>query len=561
MGYDMLKWVLTQRQRCDLELLLNGGFDPVFNFISQADYENILTHCRLVNNHLFPIPVNLDVSEAFAKQVSIGDKIGLHDSDNMLLAYMTITDKWKPNKYTEIEKVYGTKDISHPGVNYILNMAGEWYLGGKLEAVKLPQHYDFLELRHTPKTLKQTFAKLGWSKIVGFQTRNPLHRAHLELTLRAANHIDGNVLLHPVVGITKPGDIDYFTRVRCYSKLLEYYPDKNAMLSLLPLAMRLAGPRSALWHALIRKNYGCTHFIIGRDHAGPGKDKNNQPFYPPYAAQEFVKSYEKEIGIHILTFSEMVYVKERNKYCQVNEIKQNETQLNISGTELRNLLLTNKPIPSWFSFPEVIQELKRAYPPKSKRGFTIFFTGLSGSGKSTLARLLMIKLMSFGRTNISFLDGDIIRYNLNFDLGFTKEDRNLNISRMGFIAGEITKVGGVALCSAIAPYAEARNQNRTLISQYGSYIEIYVKASVEECTKRDTKGLYQKALKGEITNLTGVNDPYEAPTNPELVINTDKQSPEQSLNIIIEYLKDEGFIDGMEMNGQAHSEIAETHAE
>ena len=536
------KWIITPRQRCDLEMLLVDGFKPLTGFLSQADYENVLFHNRLSTGELWPIPITLDVSEEFATNITVGDKIALCDTDNSLLARMQITDKWQPNKSLEAQTVFGTEDIKHPGVNYLLHQAGSWYLGGPVQLVQLPNHYDFAELRHTPHSLKQYFLQRDVQHIVGFQTRNPMHRAHMELTLKAAAEINSHILIHPVVGLTKPSDIDYFTRVRCYQKILHYYPRNKATLSLLPLAMRMAGPKEALWHALIRKNYGCTHFIVGRDHAGPGKDAQGKPFYNPYAAQDMVKQFQNEIGIHILPFQEMVYVKEQMHYRPFNELKPQESALTISGTELRHSLLTERDIPEWFSFPEIIQELRQSYPPKHAQGFTIFFTGLSGAGKTTLAQALMSKLMCEGKKNITLLDGDVLRRVLANELGFTKADRDINIRRIGFVAAEVTKAGGIALCAAIAPYANARNENRQLISQYGEYIEVYVATSLATCIERDTKGMYAKAKSGALKNLTGVDDPYEPPLNAEICIDADTLSVEESINKIIAYLQNTGHI-------------------
>ncbi len=538
----MSKWNLTPRQRCDLEMLLIGGFNPLNGFLSQTDYQSVIFHMRLTTGQCWPMPINLDVNDEFANSICVGQKIGLYDFDNTLLATMTVTDKWQPDKLVEAEHVFGTQDIKHPGVNYLLNNAGNWYLGGPIELVQMPRHYDFAELRQTPSALKQYFAESGFKKIIGFQTRNPMHRAHMELTFRAAKKIGGRLLIHPVVGLTKPGDIDYFTRVRCYLKILNYYPKNRAFLSLLPLAMRMGGPREAVWHALIRKNYGCTHFIVGRDHAGPGNDSHNKPFYDPYAAQELMRKYQDEIGIELASFQEMVYVKERKAYCSTDEIRPDETAVSISGTQLRDMLLYEKPIPEWFSFPEIIQELRSAYPSKQKQGFTLFFTGLSGAGKTTLANALLARLMSYGKRNITLLDGDVVRRILANELGFSREDRDLNIRRIGFVAAEVTKAGGIALCAAIAPYTSVRLDNRHLISQYGGYIEIYLSTTLQACEKRDKKGLYAKARQGEIKHFTGIDDPYEEPAQPEINLDTTKFTIEESVTHIINYLQQEGYL-------------------
>ena len=537
---ESIKWILNSRQRCDLEMLLTGSFSPLTEFLSQADYESVLSHNRLpmASSGLCPLPL----MSAMNSWQNNAEMIALCDIDNSQLASMKITDKWKPNKVSEAKAVFGTEDSKHPGVDYLLNKSGNWYLGGSVHLVQLPNYYDFVTLRHTPASLRQFFAEMGYQNIVGFQTRNPIHRAHMELTLRAAEEINGHILIHPVVGMTKHGDIDYFTRVRCYQKIMHYYPPQKATLSLLPLAMRMGGPKEALWHALIRKNYGCTHFIVGRDHAGPGNDSSGKPFYDPYAAQEIIKQYQDEIGIKMLPFQEMVYVKERKQYCLTTELKPQETALQISGTELRNALLTERDIPEWFSFPEIINELRKSSPPKHKQGFSLFFTGLSGAGKTTLARALMSKLMAEGIRNITLLDGDVTRRILTGELGFSKADRDLNIHRIGFVAAEVTKTGGIALCAAIAPYADARIENRQLISQYGGYIEVYTSTSLSVCEERDTKGLYAKARNGELKGLTGVDDPYEPPQDAEIIIDTSKMSIEESVNKIIHFLQDGGYI-------------------
>lgn len=536
------KWILNPRQRCDLELLLVGGFEPLKGFLSQTDYENVVTHMRLANGTVWPMPITLDVNEGFAETIQCGEEIGLCDVDNTVLAKMLVTDKWAPDRTLEAQKVFGSDDKTHPGVNYLLNHSGSVYLGGPITLIKMPSHFDFPELRYSPESLKKLLSDMGWKNIIGFQTRNPMHRAHMELTLRAAEQIDGNVLIHPIVGLTKPGDIDYYTRVRCYQKVLHHYPTGKALLSLLPLAMRMGGPREALWHALIRKNYGCTHFIVGRDHAGPGNDSHGKPFYDPYAAQDMVKAFQTEIGIEMVPFSEMVYVKERNIYCTHEEIKANETALTVSGTQLRKILASEEPIPSWFSFPDVIQELRNSYVPKYKQGLTLFFTGLSGAGKTTIAHALMVKMMSLGFKSVSVLDGDAIRRILSNELGFSRKDRDLNIQRIGFVASEITKAGGAVICAAIAPYREARDKNRQMISQLGNYVEVYFSTPIEECEKRDPKGLYQKAKQGVIQKFTGVDDPYEPPVDPEITIDTSELSIADSVDKIVRFLDEQGFV-------------------
>jgi sulfate adenylyltransferase len=533
----LLSWDLSQRQLCDLELLINGGFSPLEGFLTETDYQSVLKQCRLANGLIWPMPITLDVSHEFANKVALGDEIALRDPEGVLIAIMQISDKYQPDKIQEAMAVFGTDDISHPGVNYLLKSAGPIYLGGKILGVSLPTHYDFLHLRKTPKELRFLFQTLGWQRIVGFQTRNPMHRAHQELTQRAALENDAKLLLHPSVGMTKPGDIDHYTRVRCYEKLLPHYPANSALLSLLPLAMRMGGPREALWHAIIRKNYGCTHFIVGRDHAGPGKNKKGEDFYAPYAAQELVEQFQNELDIQMLPFQEMVYIKETNRYVPLDEVKTNQTVLQVSGTEFRRYLSEGSTIPEWFSYPEVIDELRKTHPAKNKRGCTVFFTGLSGAGKSTLANALMVKLLEIGGRRVSILDGDLVRQHLSSELGFSKEHRDLNILRIGYVASEITKHGGIAICAPIAPYQSVRQQVRELIEPVGNFIEVYVATPLQVCEQRDRKGLYVKARAGLIKNFTGIDDPYEEPLNPEIKVDTSQNSPAQAIEILLNNLR------------------------
>jgi sulfate adenylyltransferase len=533
---------LTKRQLCDLELLLVGGFSPLQGFLNKKDYDRVVHEMRLSDDTVWPMPITLDISEDLAKKLNAGDTINLKGLEGHALATLHVEDVWKPNKLEEAQNVYGTTGVDHPGVSYLMYNTKDYYVGGKIEKIALPKHYDFNELRKTPEELKNFFKEKGITKIVAFQTRNPMHRAHLELTQRAAKEIGGHLLIHPAVGLTKPGDVDHFTRVKCYKKLMNNFPEGMATLSLLPISMRMAGPREALWHAIIRKNYGATHFIVGRDHAGPGKDKNGNDFYGPYDAQELVKKYENEIGIKMVPFKEMVYVPSIDQYKPIDEISPDTKTLNISGTQLRKMLNDGQQIPEWFTYPQIVEELRKVYPVKSKQGFTIFFTGLSGSGKSTLANALSIKLMEIQNRPITILDGDIVRTNLSSELNFSKEHRSINIRRIGFVANEITKNGGIAICAPIAPYESDRAYNRSQISENGGYIEVYVSTPLDTCIERDEKGLYAKAKKGLIPNFTGISDPYEIPTKPEFTIDTTKTNIDNVVDSIIEYLKKEGFL-------------------
>ena len=541
---SLTRWDLTARQICDLELLMNGAFNPLKGFLGRDDYNNVLDHLRLKDGTLWPIPITLDVSELFAETIKIGDSIALCDQEGVILAKMEISDKWKPDKSYEAKKVFGTVDDFHPGVDYLINNSGNIYLGGAIKGIESPNHYDFRDRRSTPNELRSHFAKIGWKKIVAFQTRNPLHRAHQELTFLAAKEVEANLLIHPVVGLTKPGDIDHFTRVRCYEAVLNHYPTSTTSLSLLNLAMRMAGPREALWHGLIRKNYGCTHFIVGRDHAGPGKNKVGEDFYGPYEAQELFNLYATEMGIEMVDFKHMVYVENRAQYEQIDIINKNDKILTISGTEMRRRLREGLDIPDWFSYPEVVKELRKSHPPRNKQGFTVFFTGLSGSGKSTIANALMIKLMELGGRPVTLLDGDVVRQNLSSELGFSKEHRDINIRRIGYVASEITKNGGIALCAPIAPYEKTRKSVRNEIEHYGAFIEVYVATTVEECERRDRKGLYKLAREGKIREFTGISDPYNVPVNPELVLETEQFEVDECAQKIILKLESMGLIKG-----------------
>ncbi|MCB2120230.1 MAG: bifunctional sulfate adenylyltransferase/adenylylsulfate kinase [Rhodobacteraceae bacterium] len=535
-------WDLSQRQVCDLELLMNGGFHPLKGFLTEADYDSVVDTMRLTTGELWPMPVTLDVSEDFAAKVEPGEDIALRDAEGVILAIMSVTDKWEPNKTREAEKVFGADDIAHPAVNYLHHKAGKVYLGGPITGIQQPVHYDFKARRDTPNELRAYFRKLGWRKIVAFQTRNPLHRAHQELTFRAAKEAQANLLIHPVVGMTKPGDVDHFTRVRCYEAVLGQYPASTTHMSLLNLAMRMGGPREALWHAIIRKNHGLTHFIVGRDHAGPGKNSQGKDFYDPYAAQELVRQHQEEVGIEMVDFKQMVYVQEKAQYYPVDEVPEGSTVLDISGTELRRRLREGLEIPEWFSFPEVVQELRRTSPPRAKQGFTVFFTGLSGSGKSTIANALMVKLMEMGGRPTTLLDGDVVRKHLSSELGFSKEHRDINIRRIGYVASEITKNGGIAICAPIAPYTATRRAVREMIEAFGAFIEVHVATSVEECERRDRKGLYKLAREGKIKEFTGISDPYEAPEHPELRVETENVDVDNCAHQVLLKLESMGLI-------------------
>lgn len=539
---DWPSWDLTPRQLCDLELLVSGGFSPLRGFMVKTDYDRVCREMRLADGTLWPMPITLDVTEDFARKLSAGTTVALRDPEGVMLAVMHVQEVWQPDRKQEAQCVFGTMDTAHPGVDYVVNRSNPWYVGGRLEGIQPPAHYDFRALRLSPAELRAEFTRLGWRRVVAFQTRNPMHRAHQELTLRAAKQVEANLLIHPSVGMTKPGDVDYYTRVRCYQLLLSKYPPGTVKLSLLPLAMRMGGPREALWHGIIRKNHGCTHLIVGRDHAGPGKDSKGKPFYGPYEAQEMFAQHHQELGVTMVPFNMMVYLEGQDTYVPEDQVPQGARTLNISGTELRERLNEGRDIPGWFTYPEVVQELRRTYPPRHKQGVTVFFTGLSGSGKSTIANALRVKFLEVGGRPVTLLDGDLVRKHLSSELGFSKEHRDINIRRIGYVASEITKNGGIAICAPIAPYDSVRKEVRAMVEPYGGFVLVHVATSLEVCEQRDRKGLYAKARAGIVKEFTGISDPYEVPQDAEVVIDTAELTPEEAAQEIILHLERQGFI-------------------
>jgi sulfate adenylyltransferase len=530
---------ITPRTKCDLELLATGAFSPLDRFMGQADYKRVLAEMRLSNGLLFPIPVTLPLDEgALAGGI---DEIVLSDSHNNTIAVMQVEEVYPWDLYLEAQMVLGTTDARHPLVSEMAHW-GKVYVSGSLKVLSIPHNYDFQELRLTPSQVRERLSKMGNEKVVAFQTRNPMHRIHEELTKRAAEAVSGSLLIHPVVGMTKPGDVDHYTRVRSYRVLVDnYYDPQRTLLSLLPLAMRLAGPKEALWHAIIRRNYGATHFIIGRDHAGPGVDSHGQPFYGPYDAQILMEQYADELGVQPIEFKELVYLADEDLYGEGDKVSDGKKVLKISGTQVRDdYLAKGIPLPEWFTRQETAEILQQMYPPRHKQGFCIWFTGLSGSGKSTTAEVLTTLILERGR-QITVLDGDVVRTHLSKGLGFSKEDRDTNIFRIGFVAGEITRHGGCVICAAISPYRSARNEVRKMVGS-DHFIEVFVDTPIIVCEQRDKKGLYDKARRGLITGFTGVDDPYEPPVDPEVTLDTVNYSAEDNARRIIAFLEKQGFL-------------------
>jgi sulfate adenylyltransferase len=536
---------LNKRQLCDLELLLNRAFYPLTGYLGQDEYESVLQDMRLGDGTVWPMPICLDVSEKLAAKLKKDKPLALRDDEGFMLAVLTVSDIWRPDKRAEAQGVFGTDDPErHPGVRDLFERVGPWYVGGSLEGFHLPIHYDFREIRIPPAEVHRRFSQNGWRHVIGFQTEKHLHCAHREMTLRAAREAGASILLQPVVGLTHPGDLDYYTQVRCYQEIVKKYPKNMIMLGLIPLANRRAGPREALWHAIIRKNYGCSHFMVAEDHGDPfASNGTRERFYPLNIAQELVQSLEGETGIKMVPLKKMVYVEEKAEYIPEDAVNPGMNVKQISSGELRRRLENGLDIPEWFSYPEVVAELSRAYPPRSKQGFTIFITGLSGAGKSTLAKVLMVKFMEMRDRPVTLLDGDIVRRNLSSELSYSKEHRNLNITRIGFVASEITKNGGIALCAPIAPYEESRRHNRELISGYGGYIEVYLSTPLEVCEQRDRKGLYAKARSGQIKGVTGVDDPYVCPSEPEITIDTTELTPDEAVQEVLLYLAEHGYVE------------------
>lgn len=538
---DWPSWTLSDRQLCDLELLATGGFSPLTGFLGRADYESVCERLRLADGTLWPIPVTLDVPAELATALEAGSSLALRDPEGVMLAALHVEESWVPDREREARQVFATTDPTHPGVAQLL-ACHPCYVGGRLEVVTLPAHHDFVELRRTPATLRHEFADRGWERVVAFQTRNPMHRAHVELTIRAAKEVSGGLLIHPVVGMTKPGDVDHFTRVRCYEAVLPRYPEGSATLALLPLAMRMGGPREAVWHAIIRKNHGCSHLIVGRDHAGP-QDVAGRPFYGPYDAQSLLRGHEEELGLEMVPFRTMVYLAERDAYMPLDEVPEGSTPLTISGTELRELLRAGRDIPDWFTYPEVAAELRRTYPPRSQQGFAVLFTGLSGAGKSTLANGVAARLLEVGGRAVTLLDGDIVRTHLSSELGFSKEHRDLNIRRIGYVASEVARGGGVAICAPIAPYDAVRKEVRRLVeSAGGGFLLVHVATSLEVCEQRDRKGLYARARAGLLTSFTGIDDPYELPDDADLTLDAARVTPAEAVSRVIELLQEHGYL-------------------
>ena len=533
---------LSDRQLCDLELLATGAFSPLDGFMTRSDYESVLDRMRLQSGLLWPIPVCLSVSDTKARTLEAGQSVTLRDSEGFLLAIIHMEDMWPVDREKEAMQVYGTTDRSHQGVEHLFNTEGDHYIGGKIEVLSLPLHFDFKQLRMTPLEIRNLYRKLGWQRVVGFQTRNPIQRPQFEMTVAAMRQARAKLLLLPVTGMTKPGDFDHYTRVRCYRAVTRHYPPDSFMLNLLPLSMRLSGPKDALLHTIIAKNYGCTHFVIGRDHASPGADAGGNPFYKRDAAQRLTEEYSREVGITIVPFEELVYLPFEDEYRSQDRVPEGSQYISFSSSDIRERIRTGRRIPEWATFPEVVAELKKAYPSPDKQGFTVFLTGLPGAGKSTIAKVIYARFLEMGDRPVTLLDGDIVRQNLSSQLSFSKEHRDINVRRIGFVASEITKNRGIAICAPIAPYDATRAEIRRTIETHGGFIEVHVSTPLKICEKRDRKGMYAKARAGLIKGFTGVDDPYEFPESPEVIIDTTDLTPDEAAQEILLLLGQKGYI-------------------
>lgn len=534
--------ILNQRQICDFELLSTGVFSPLEGFMTQVAYASVLDRMQLPDGSLWPLPVCLDIGGSLAHTLEAGQSVALRDPEGFPLGIMAVEDIWPVDVEKEADAVYGTRDPGHPGVEALLRKAGRYYVGGSIQTLNLPIHSDFRQIRMTPAEVRAKFEKLGWKRIIGFQTRQPIHRPQFEMTIQAMRKARANLLLLPIAGIPNPGDFDHYTRMRCYQKVAAHYPPDSHMLNLLPLSMRMSGLRDAVLHLIIGRNFGCTHFVIGHNHASPGRDKNGGCFRPSEASADLIREAGEVLGIEPVFFEEMVYLPFEDEFRLATAVNGTQEYISFSNEDIRARIRLGRKVPSWASFPEVIQELHQSYPPPSRQGFTVFLTGLSGAGKSTIAKVLYTRFMEMGTRPVSLLDGDIVRRNLSSELNFSKEHRDINVRRIGFVAAEITKNRGIAICAPIAPYEKTRNEIRREIEAFGGFFEIHVSTPLTICEKRDRKGMYAKAKAGLIKDFTGVDDPYQIPRSPELSIDTTELTPEEAVQEILLLLSEKRFV-------------------
>ena len=546
---DLPEVILDPGRLCDFELLTTGVYSPLTGFLTQVDYEAVLDRMTLASGEIWPLPICLDIDATLAGGLEMGQSVALRDAEGFCLGMMEVEDLWPVDAEKEALAVYGSLNAEHPGVAELLARDGRYYLGGRIQAFSLPIHSDFIQHRNTPAEVRQQIAKLGWKRVVGYQTRQPLHRLQFEKTIQAMRQAKANLLFLPQVGLTQAGNFDHFTRMRCYQQVAGQYPPQTFLMNLLPQAVRLAGPREAVLHMRVGRNYGCTHFIINHNHACPGRDSQGEFFFPHGRAKELTEVASQGLGIEPIAFGEMVYLPQEDEFRSLDAVPGGSQTLSVSDEEIQNRVRRGKPVPEWATFPGVISELKKSYPSPENQGLTVFLTGLSGAGKSTIARVLYSRFLEVGTRPVTLLDGDIVRRNLSSELNFSKEHRDINVRRIGFVATEITKNRGIAICAPIAPYERTRRQIREAIEAHGGFFEVHVSTPITECEKRDRKGMYAKARAGLLKDFTGVNDPYEAPENPEIRIDTTDLTPDEAVQEILLLLSQQGFLGGSGKGG------------
>jgi sulfate adenylyltransferase len=539
---DWPSWDLDHEQVCDLELILSGGFSPLDGFMDRADVESVCRRMRRTDGTLWPVPVSLDISAELAEQLAVGDRLALRDPEGVMLAVLTVDEVWRPDRAIETEALFGTADPNAPGVADFLRRTRPYAVAGPVEGIQLPVHYDYRELRLTPAELRRNFNRLGWRRVLAFQTHQTMHRAHQALTERVTQELGANLLIHPVVGHGRPWNADHYTRVRCYQAMLPHYPKDMVRLSLVPLISRGFGPREALLQAIVHQNHGCSHFMVGNDMRGSILDTVDAPGFDPDEARQMLDEHRDQLAITMVPYQEMVYLERSRGFVLLDEVPEGISAATITGAEVKRRLAEGRPLPDWYTFPGVERELRRRHPPRAEQGFTIFLTGLSGAGKSTIANALRVKLLELGGRGVALLDGDLVRKHLSSELGFSKEHRDLNIRRIGFVAAEITRAGGVAICAPIAPYDSVRREVRQMIEPGGGFILIHVATPIEVCEERDRKGMYAKARAGIVKEFTGVSDPYEVPDNADVVVDTSAATPEEAVREVLLYLERQGYI-------------------
>jgi sulfate adenylyltransferase len=533
---------LSWKQICELELLLNGALSPLTGYMNQAERHSVLSGMKLPDGLFWPRPVMLVVSEKAAQNLAAGQTVALRDSEGVMPAILHISEVWPADPEAEM----ALAEASGVPLARTQAEAGQFYVGGRLEGVTLPPRHDFLNLRLTPAEMREQFARLGWRKVMAYQPSQALHRPQYEFLLRTAMQQEANLLIHAVAGSDPVLESGHFALVRACQALMPRLPASTSMLALNPMTPWAAGPRKTLLKAIMARNYGCSQLVTGGETVLESLHKESSQRRgqdTPNLSSDTVYAVAKEsLGVTLLPFPRMVYVEDRDEWLPEETVPADTRSESMSGAELTRRLMQNIKVPEWFSFPEVLDEMRKAYPPRKQQGFTVFFTGLSGSGKSTIARALTVRLMEMGGRRVSLLDGDIVRTHLSSELGFSKAHRDINIRRIGFVASEITKHGGTAICAPIAPYQATRRAVRSMIEEWGGFLEIHVSTSVEVCEGRDRKGLYAKARAGLIPEFTGVSDPYEIPENAELTIDTTRYSVEEAVQMIVLKLEHEGYL-------------------